>query len=67
MQFTIKVVDGRMVVPYQNEVEDAAIECCGTHHNIYFDNIYLDDAKRWSLSYSHRDKGWVLRYLLNDH
>ena len=64
MEITIVCRNGKLIAPYQNEIEDLAIEQFGTHENIYFDTIYLDDAKKWGLSWEDEYKGWVLKRLL---
>ena len=56
---TARVIDGNITFPYQNEVENLALETVGTSENIYFG--YIPITKDLYVRYSQTKKTWVLR------
>lgn len=43
IELTMRLKDGKLVVPYQNEVENLALEVIGTAEDIYFDKVPIND------------------------
>ncbi len=61
IELTIRVEKGKVTFPYQNEVENLALETIGTQDNIYFEPTPLTDE-----FYVEREEGydgWVLKVI----
>lgn len=59
IELTAHVIDGDITFPYQNEIENLALETIGTSENIYFG--YIPITKDLYVKYSQTKKAWVLR------
>ena len=59
IELTARVIDGNITFPYQNEVENLALETVGTSENIYFE--YIPITKNLYVKYSQTERTWVLR------
>lgn len=58
MQLTGKIVDGVLIFPLQNEIENLAIEKLGTCDDIYFGNTPINDTLY--LLFENKYNGWIL-------
>lgn len=63
MRVTLEIKDGRLYLPYQDEVEALALETMGTHHKIYFEPIpiRLGDKCKLYIMYAKDLGGWEVR------
>lgn len=59
IELTARVIDRNITFPYQNEVENLALETIGTSENIYFG--YIPITKNLYVKHSQTEKTWVLR------
>jgi hypothetical protein len=50
--------DGRLVTPYQNEIENLALETMNTHERIYFDKIIVNEELFFK--FNREINAWVL-------
>jgi len=58
IELTARIVNGNVVFPYQNEVENLALETIGTHESIYSEPVPMTDD--FCLVWNDPEKGWVL-------
>lgn len=49
--------DGTLLMPYQSEAENFAIEACGTHDQVYFSVFRLGP---FQMEYNDEYRAWVL-------
>lgn len=59
VEITLKLVNGKLQAPYQNEVENLALETIGTTEDIYFEEIPIND--NFYLKFDHNINAWMLR------
>ena len=63
MKITFDITtDGKLVCPYQDEMENLALEKLDDQCNIYFDPIPIND--KVDVIWTDKYKGWLLRFLL---
>lgn len=69
IQITFEIIDGELVAPIQDEIEqvaleleehDIAFEKAELHRNIFFDLIPL--TNNYDVKWSRKIAGWVLQY-----
>lgn len=59
VEITLRLVNGKLQAPYQNEVENIAIETMGTHEDIYFARVPIND--KFYLKWDDNTYAWMLR------
>lgn len=59
IKLTTYIVDGKITFPYQNEVENLALETIGSSENIFFEKIPI--TKDLYIEYSDTEKSWILQ------
>jgi hypothetical protein len=59
IELTTRIADGNITFPYQNEIENLALETIGTSENIYF--RYIPITKDLYVRYSQTKRTWILR------
>lgn len=59
IELTTRIVDGNITFPYQNEIENLALETIGSSEDIYF--RYIPVTKNLYVRYSQTKKTWILR------
>lgn len=57
-KLTFKIIDDKLIAPFQHEIENLALKTLGTHHDIYFDYIPL--TTEYGLMWSNEKNGWIL-------
>lgn len=59
MKITLIISNNKLICPYQNEVENIAIKNHGTHKDIYFIPVKVNDE--YYLEWFDEYKGWMLK------
>jgi len=59
VEVTLRLVNGKLQAPYQNEIENIALETMGTTEDIYFEEIPIDD--NFCLKFDNDVNAWMLR------
>ena len=58
-EITLRLINGKLQAPYQNEVENLALETVGTTESIYFEEVPINDS--FCLKFDHNINAWILR------
>ena len=64
IRLTAFVRNNKVLFPYQNEIENLALDSVGSHENIYFDETPVTD--RFSVKYDRAENAWELKTNLLD-
>jgi len=59
VEVTLRLVNGKLQAPYQNEIENIALETVGTTEDIYFKEIPIND--NFYLKFDNGVNAWMLR------